>query len=157
MNNNMIKIYLQRSNGRLSQRGSFVLADNEKPILDFVCDYVMKDFVVSFKNEHKQASLRFKNTTQVAIPYEFLEVGVLEVKVDLIAYGKTQVTYHVEPIVFARVDAHFEGHAEIEELRQLVKRQGELLHAQNEIIGGLEARLAIAEAEIHRIWEASEL
>ena len=158
-----LTIKLKKSFGRLASREPFIItsANNEEYFLNLDADTLIKKCIAVFRKGQHSAEVHAEEplgeVKQIRIPDEFVQEGAVECEIQVISHGVTVAKYHVEPIVFARVDTHFEGHPEIEELRQLVKRQGELIEAQNEVIGGLETRLQLAEQKVNEIWANEEM
>lgn len=158
-----LTIKLKKSFGRLASREPFIItsANDEQYFLNLDADTLIKNCVAVFRRGQHSAEVKafepLGEVKQIRIPDEFVQEGAVECEIQVISHGVTVAKYHVEPIVFARVDTRFEGHPEIEELRQLVKRQGELIEAQNEVIGGLEARLQLAEQKVNEIWANEEM
>ena len=158
-----LTIKLKKSFGRLASREPFIItsANDEQYFLNLDADTLIKNCVAVFRRGQHSAEVRqfepLGEVKQIRIPDEFVQEGAVECEIQVISHGVTVAKYHVEPIVFARVDTHFEGHPEIEELRQTIAKKDEQIAALVQSINALDARVAVAEAEIQRIWEASEL
>ena len=103
--------------GRLNKREPFILADNEKLVLNFSCATPLTDYYIELKNGDKTAKYRLNAVTSYEVPNELLQSGTLEVIVSLLYCGKIVVTYTVEPIIIALIDNGYKGFAELDEVK----------------------------------------
>lgn len=157
-----LTIKLKNSYGRLANREPFVItADtDERYLLNLDADLVLRRVTATFKMgsqvESKNYFPEIGEVKQIEIPSAFAKEGTLEVEIKVLSHGLTVATYHVEPIVFARVDTHFEGHAEIEELRKKVAEQDNRIAELLALVDGLHERLKLTETQVREIWEYEE-
>lgn len=124
--------------GRLNKREPFILADNEKLVLNFNCATPLTDYYIELKNGDKSAKYRLNAVTSYEVPKELLQAGTLEVTVSLLYCGKIVVTYTVEPIVIALIDNGYKGFAELDEVKAkydlLMANYNELVSKINQVI-----------------------
>ena len=158
-----LTIKLKKSFGRLASREPFIItsANDEQYSLNLDADTLIKNCIAVFRRGQHSAEVRqfepLGEVKQIRIPNEFVQEGAVECEIQVISHGVTVAKYHVEPIVFARVDTHFEGHPEIEELRQKVAEQDQRIEALLQVIDGLNERLDIAERKVNEIWTNEEM
>lgn len=133
-----LNIKLIGSVGRLNKREPFILADNEKLVLNFNCATPLTDYYIELKNGDKSAKYRLNAVTSYEVPKELLQAGTLEVTVSLLYCGKIVVTYTVEPIVIAIMDNGYKGFAELDEVKAkydlLMTNYNELVSKINQVI-----------------------
>lgn len=157
-----LTIKLKNSYGRLASREPFVIttAENERYFLNLDGDVRLNNLVAVFRMGDLVKEVKhyggLNEVKQVEVPAEFVREGLLEVEIHVISHGFVSAKYHVEPIVFSRVDTHFTGCPEFEELKALVKKQTEIIKSQSEVIDGLNERLKLTEAQVREIWEYEE-
>ena len=89
--------------GRLNKREPFILADNEKLVINFSCATPLTDYYIELKNGDKQAKYRLNAVSTYEVPNELLQAGTLEVTVSLLYCGKIVVTYTVEPVSYTHL------------------------------------------------------
>lgn len=158
-----LTIKLKNSYGRLATREPFVIttAEDERYFLNLDGDVRLNNLVAVFRMGDLVKEVKhyggLNEVKQVEVPAEFVREGLLEVEIHVISHGFVSAKYHVEPIVFSRVDTHFTGCPEFEELKALVKKQTEIIKSQSEVIDGLEARLQLAEQKVNEIWANEEM
>lgn len=114
-----IPITLKNSYGRLSNRESFLLADNEHFVLEISTEYALNDCIAEFEQGAKVKQHRLKNLNQngIEIPAEFcIADEPLTIKITALTNGKATRSWTVEPIVFEAVDTGFIGHAEFDDI-----------------------------------------
>ena len=142
--------------GRLNKREPFIIADNEKLVLNFSCATPLTDYYIELKNGDKSAKYRLNAVTSYEVPSELLQAGTLEVTVSLLYCGKIVVTYTVEPIIIALIDNGYKGFAELDE----VKAKYDLLMANyNELISKINQVIDIAnkqQEDIQKLYNAVE-
>ena len=71
--------------GRLNKREPFILADNEKLVLNFSCATPLTDYYIELKNGDKSAKYRLNAGTVITLNgdlYEFREGKPVEVPTD---------------------------------------------------------------------------
>ena len=157
-----LTIKLKNSYGRLASREQFVIttAEDERYFLNLDGDVRLNNLVAVFRMGDLVKEVKYygglNEVKQVEVPAEFVREGLLEVEIHVISHGFVSAKYHVEPIVFSRVDTHFTGCPEFEELKALVKKQTEIIKSQSEAIDGLNERLKLTEAQVREIWEYEE-
>lgn len=161
-----LTIKLKNSYGRLATREPFVIttAEDERYFLNLDGDVRLYNLVAVFRMGDLVKEVKYpggvprglNEVKQVEVPAEFVREGLLEVEIHVISHGFVSAKYHVEPIVFSRVDTHFTGCPEFEELKALVKKQTEIIKFQSEVIDGLNERLKLTEAQVREIWEYEE-
>lgn len=124
--------------GRLNKREPFILADNEKLVLNFNCATPLTDYYIELRNGDKSAKYRLNAVTSYEVPKELLQAGTLEVTVSLLYCGKIVVTYTVEPITIALIDNGYKGFAELDEVKAkydlLMANYNELVSKINQVI-----------------------
>ena len=124
--------------GRLNKREPFIIADNEKLVLNFSCATPLTDYYIELKNGDKSAKYRLSSVSSYEVPNELLQAGTLEVTVSLLYCGKIVVTYTVEPIVIALIDNGYKGFAELDEVKAkydlLMTNYNELVSKINQVI-----------------------
>lgn len=124
--------------GRLNKREPFIIADNEKLVLNFSCPTPLTDYYIELKNGDKSAKYRLNAVSTYEVPSELLQAGTLEVTVSLLYCGKIVVTYTVEPIVIALIDNGYKGFAELDEVKAkydlLMTNYNELVSKINQVI-----------------------
>lgn len=124
--------------GRLNKREPFILADNEKLVLNFSCATPLTDYYIELKNGDKSAKYRLNAVSTYEVPNELLQAGTLEVTVSLLYCGKIVVTYTVEPIIIALIDNGYKGFAELDEVKAkydlLMTNYTELVSKINQVI-----------------------
>lgn len=157
-----LTIKLKNSYGRLANREPFVIttAEDERYFLNLDGDLRINNVVAVFRRGQEVVEKRYfeplGEVKQIEIPDVLVKEGVIEVELKVLSHGLTVATYHVEPIVFARVDTHFEGHAEIEELCQKVAEQDNRIAELLALVDGLHERLKLTETQVREIWEYEE-
>lgn len=157
-----LTIKLKNSYGRLANREPFVIttAEDERYFLNLDSDLRINNVVAVFRRGQEVVEKRYfeplGEVKQIEIPDTLVKEGVIEVEIKVLSHGLVVATYHVEPIVFARVDTHFEGHAEIEELRQKVAEQDKRIAELLALVDGLHERLKLTETQVREIWEYEE-
>ena len=124
--------------GRLNKREPFIIADNEKLVLNFSCATPLTDYYIELKNGDKSAKYRLSSVSSYEVPSELLQAGTLEVTVSLLYCGKIVVTYTVEPIIIALIDNGYKGFAELDEVKAkydlLMTNYNELVSKINQVI-----------------------
>lgn len=124
--------------GRLNKREPFIIADNEKLILNFSCATPLTDYYIELKNGDKSAKYRLSSVSSYEVPNELLQAGTLEVTVSLLYCGKIVVTYTVEPIIIALINNGYKGFAELDEVKAkydlLMANYNELVSKINQVI-----------------------
>ena len=124
--------------GRLNKREPFIIADNEKLVLNFSCATPLTDYYIELKNGDKSAKYRLNAVSTYEVPKELLQAGTLEVTVSLLYCGKIVVTYTVEPIIIALIDNGYKGFAELDEVKAkydlLMANYNELVSKINQVI-----------------------
>lgn len=142
--------------GRLNKREPFILADNEKLVLNFNCATPLTDYYIELKNGDKQAKYRLNAVTSYEVPSELLQAGTLEVIVSLLYQGKVIVTYTVEPITIAFIDNGYKVFAELEDM----KTKYDLLMANyNEVVSKINQVIDIAnkqQEDIQKLYNVVE-
>ena len=73
--------------GRLNKREPFILADNEKLVLNFSCATPLTDYYIELKNGDKSAKYRLSSVSFFEVPNELLKAGILELIVRLLYWG----------------------------------------------------------------------
>ena len=151
-----LNVKLIGSVGRLNKREPFIIADNEKLVLNFSCATPLTDYYIELKNGDKSAKYRLNAVTSYEVPNELLQAGTLEVTVSLLYCGKIVVTYTVEPIIIALIDNGYKGFAELDE----VKAKYDLLMTNyNELISKINQVIDIAnkqQDDIQKLYNAVE-
>lgn len=151
-----LNIKLIGSVGRLNKREPFILADNEKLVLNFNCATPLTDYYIELKNGDKSAKYRLSSVSTYEVPKELLQAGTLEVTVSLLYCGKIVVTYTVEPITIALIDNGYKGFAELDE----VKAKYDLLMANyNELVSKINQVIDTAnrqQEDIQKLYNAVE-
>lgn len=142
--------------GRLNKREPFIIADNEKLVLNFSCATPLTDYYIELKNGDKSAKYRLNAVSTYEVPNELLQAGTLEVTVSLLYCGKIVVTYTVEPIVIALIDNGYKGFPELDE----VKAKYDLLMANyNELVSKINQVIDTAnrqQEDIQKLYNAVE-
>src|SRR5574344_275331 len=70
--------------GRLNKREPFIIADNEKLVLNFSCATPLTDYYIELKNGDKSAKYRLSSVSSYEVPKELFHAGTLEVTVSLL-------------------------------------------------------------------------
>ena len=157
-----LTIKLKKSFGRLASREPFIItsANDEQYFLNLDADTLIKKCIAVFRKGQHSVEVHAEDplgeVKQIRIPDSIVQEGAVECEIQVISHGVTVAKYHVEPIVFARVDTHFEGHPEIEELRQTIAKKDEQIAALVQSINALEARVVVNEQDIDRLYQAIE-
>ena len=124
--------------GRLNKREPFIIADNEKLVLNFSCATPLTDYYIELKNGDKSAKYRLNAVSTYEVPKELLRAGTLEVVVSLLYQGKVIVTYTVEPILIAFIDNGYKVFAELEDMKAkydvLMANYNEVVSKVNKVI-----------------------
>ena len=135
--------------GRLNKREPFIIADNEKLVLNFSCATPLTDYFVELKNGDKSAKFRLSSVSAYEVPQELIQAGTLEVIVSLLYCGKVVVTYTVEPIIIALIDNEYKGFAEFDEIKA---KYDELVSKINQVIDIANKQ----QEDIQRLYSAVE-
>ena len=142
--------------GRLNKREPFIIADNEKLVLNFSCATPLTDYSIELKNADKSAKYRLSSVSSYEVPNELLQAGTLEVVVSLLYQGKVIVTYTVEPILIAFIDNGYKVFAELED----VKAKYDVLMANyNEVVSKVNKVIDIAnkqQEDIQKLYNVVE-
>lgn len=155
-----LNVQLKKSYGRLTNREPFLIVNDEEYFLHLDADILIKKCIAVFRKGQHSAEVYAENplgqVTEIKIPDEFVLEGAVECEIHVISHGRTVTKYAVEPIVFARVDTRFEGHPEIEELKDTIEKQGQQINALLGLVDSLNERLKVAEEHISEIWTYEE-
>lgn len=154
--NKIVKLY--NTVGRLTNREPFILQDGEDFLLDLDCDVVINDCRVIYTKDGIKKTQHFTtpDLKQIKIPETFVNIGTLEVEIDILSHGNVIRRHYVDPITFVAVDEGFKGHLEFEELKAKQELLEQTITAQNELIETLVQRLGIVEQQVQEIWEYEE-
>lgn len=150
-----IKIKLDRFIGKLEDK-SFPVVDEQVELV-FESDLVLSNCVVKYDDGKNVKKVQALDLSRLVLPEEFKKPGVLYIGVDIIAKNQVAKHYDVEPLLFIEVDGQLRFKSALDEYDRDIYALKTTVKLQQEAMQALEARLAVAEAEIQRIWEASEL
>lgn len=150
-----IKINLNRFTGKIE--ADTIPVVDEEVVLVFSSEYVLANCVVKFDDGARTKRVQALNLDRLIVPREFVKEGTLHIGVDLIAKNQVAKHFDVEPLLFVEVDGELRFKKALAEYDRDIYALKTTVKLQQEVMQALEARLAVAEAEIQRIWEASEL
>ncbi len=163
-----LTIKLKNSFGRLASREPFVItsAEDEKYSLNLDGDLRIYNAVAVFKmGDHvKEVKVPgyphnyggLNEIKRIEVPDEFVHEGILEVEISVLSHGFVVAKYHVEPIIFARVDTQFTGCPEFEELKAQVaqfKKENDELHDK---IVAQDLQINLLKDDVARLFEIVE-
>lgn len=150
-----IKINLNRNYGKVVENTAFLI--DEPIVLKFNSDYVLSHCIVHISDGRKAQKFEHYDLSDFVLPDEYKKAGELFVAVDLVAKGQVAKHFDVEPIVLKETDTELNFVPVLFEQNRKIAFLEQALKAQNEVIGGLEARLQLAEQKVNEIWANEEM
>ncbi|MDR3216130.1 MAG: hypothetical protein LBT55_01775 [Clostridiaceae bacterium] len=137
-----MKITLSGAYGRLSDREPFLIADNTDLTLEFESVFKTTDALIHVHNERAVKKYKHNIKEPFTVPVEFLHAGTLKIEVDLLKSGEVVKKFSVEPIKIKDLRMGFEGHAEVDALRQEIAEAYKAIGAAETQITELAERTA---------------